>query len=59
MHHYPYSDETKEIVISLRQKIKITLSDAFIAATALQYNLPVLTFDKGFSKIPGIDLILL
>lgn len=55
----PYSDETKEIVISLRQKIKVTLSDAFIAATAIQYDLPILTFDKGFAKIPGIDLSLL
>jgi predicted nucleic acid-binding protein len=55
----PYSDEIKEIAIALKQKRKITLPDALIAATGIQYSMPILTFDKGFSKIPGIALLLL
>ena len=55
----PYSDEIKEIAIVLKQRKRITLADALIAATSLQYNLAILTFDKGFSKIPGISLLLL
>lgn len=55
----PYSDDIKEKAITLKQKRKITLSDALIAATGLQYNLPILTFDKGFSKIQGINLLIL
>jgi predicted nucleic acid-binding protein len=31
----------------------------FIAATGIKYNLPILTFDKDFSKTKGIDLVLL
>lgn len=55
----PYSDEIKEIAIQLKQKRKITLPDALIAATGLQYDLTILTFDKGFSKISGINILLL
>lgn len=55
----PYSDEIKEIAITLKQKRRILLADALIAATSMLYNLPVLTFDKGFSKIPGVTLLML
>ncbi len=55
----PYSDEIKEITIPLKQKRKITLPDAMIAATGLQYDLTILTFDKGFPKISGINILLL
>ena len=54
-----YSDELKEIAITLRQRRRITLADALIAATGIQYGITILTFDKGFSKIPDIDLLLL
>ena len=34
--------------------------DAWIAATALAYDLPLITFDRrGFNDIPDLDLILL
>ena len=34
--------------------------DAWIAATALAYNLPLITFDRhGFNDIPDLDLTLL
>jgi len=54
-----YSNDIKELTINLKQKQKIALPDALIAATAIHHNLPILTFDKGFSKIPGINLVLL
>ncbi len=54
-----YSIEIKDVAINLKQKRRISLADALIAATGKQYNLPILTFDKGFSKIKGIDLVLL
>lgn len=55
----PYSNEIKEIAIKLRQERKISLPDSLIAATGLHYELPILTFDKGFSKIPSIHLLLI
>ena len=54
-----YSNDIKEVAINLKQKQKIALPDALIAATAIHHNLPILTFDKGFSKILGIQLVLL
>ena len=36
------------------------VKDAWIAATALAYGLPLITFDRhGFNDIPDLDLILL
>jgi len=48
-----------QITIQLRQIYKIKLPDALIAATALYKKIPLLTFDKGFTKIKEIDVILL
>lgn len=55
----PFSDDIKERAIAIKQKRKVTLADALIAATGLQYDFPILTFDKGFSKIQGLNLLLL
>lgn len=54
-----YNDEIKDIAIELKQKKRIALADSLIAATGIRYSLPILTFDKDFSKIKGIDLFLL
>jgi len=35
------------------------VSDAIIAATAIYLDLPLLTADTGFEKIPQLKLILL
>ncbi len=45
--------------ISLKQRYRIKLPDALIAATALHYNIPLLTFDKDFIRIKELDLVLL
>ncbi len=52
-------DKINEITIQLKQWHKIKLPDALIAATALHEKVTLLTFDKGFSKIKEIDVILL
>ena len=53
------SQPVKERTISLKQQHKIRLPDAIIAATASYLGIPLLTFDKGFSKVSEIDVLLL
>ena len=48
----------KEQVIKLRQSMQIKLPDAIIAATSFYLNAPLVTFDKGFSKIKNLDVII-
>lgn len=54
-----HTEEINKLTISLKQQYKIKLPDALIAATAIFHDLPLLTFDKGFSQIKSVDLILL
>ena len=54
-----YNSSIKQNTIELRQKYKIKLPDALIAATAQFLELPLITADKGFSKIEKIKLLLL
>ncbi|MEO7988810.1 MAG: type II toxin-antitoxin system VapC family toxin [Chryseolinea sp.] len=54
-----HSEAINDVAISLKQQYKIKLPDALIAATALHYQLPLLTFDKGFKHIKGLDMIIL
>ena len=49
----------KVTVITLRREYRIKLPDAFVAATALWLGVPLLTADKGFSRISGLDIVLL
>ncbi|MBK5283999.1 MAG: type II toxin-antitoxin system VapC family toxin [Bacteroidia bacterium] len=48
----------KEEAIRLRQSTQIKLPDAIIAATSLYLNAPLVTFDKGFSRIKNLDVII-
>lgn len=54
-----YSEEINELTISIRQRFRIKVPDAVIAATSICKNLPLLTFDKGFTVIKSLDLVLL
>lgn len=46
-----------EIVGPLLQRgRKLTVMDGFIAATALTYELPLYTQDRGFEVIPSLDV---
>lgn len=51
--------EIKKTAISLKQKYKIKLPDAIIAATAIHYNLPFVTADADFKTIKELKLIFL
>ncbi|HUZ59594.1 MAG TPA: type II toxin-antitoxin system VapC family toxin [Hanamia sp.] len=52
-------EKINELTISLKQKYRIKLPDALIAATVLYENIPLLTFDKDFVKIKELNLVLL
>lgn len=54
-----WSAKLKNQTIRLKQKYSLKLPDAIISATALEFNLPLVTADKGFSKITELDLILI
>lgn len=55
----PLDNRIKERAIFIRRKYGTKLPDAIVAATALEYNLPLVTADKGFRKIEELDLQLL
>jgi predicted nucleic acid-binding protein len=52
-----YSSQLKERVIEVRKKFKLKMADAFIAATALQYDLPLVSADAIFNKVYEINFI--
>lgn len=49
----------KEITIDIRSRFKIKLPDAVIAATAIYYNMPLFTMDKGFKRITDLQAVIL
>ena len=51
--------DIKKISIELKQKQKIKLPDAVIAATAIYLDIPLLTYGSGFEKIKSLNLLLL
>ena len=48
-----------KLLSKLKIKYKTKLPDALIAASAIMLGIPLLTFDKGFSKIKELDIVLL
>jgi toxin FitB len=54
---YPLDDEVIQQAIRLRQQKKMKLGDAIIAATAIAYNIPLVTRNEDdFKHISGLDL---
>lgn len=54
----PLSDEVVQKTIELRKSHKIKLPDAIIAATALAYNLTLVTRNTAdFQKVTGLDCV--
>jgi predicted nucleic acid-binding protein len=43
----------KTIAIDLRSRYKLKLADAFVAATAAHWHIPLITQDKHFRKLKG------
>mgnify|MGYP003350379093 CR=1 FL=1 len=54
-----HTQAINEVAISLKQKQSIKTPDTLIAATALMHGLPLLTADKGFTKIKSLDIVLI
>jgi predicted nucleic acid-binding protein len=55
--YYDYSHNLKEQTISLRQEFNLKLGDAFIAATAINFDLTLISADKVFSKVPSVKFV--
>jgi predicted nucleic acid-binding protein len=49
----------KDITIDIRANFKTKLPDAVIAATAIYFDLPLFTMDKGFRKIENLQAVIL
>ena len=52
-----YSSRLKQQVIEVRKKFKLKMSDAFIAASAIQNELPLVSADAIFSKLAEINFL--
>ena len=55
--YFDYSHRIKQSTIEIRKSTKLKLGDALIAATALEYDLTLVSADKSFSKIQDLRLI--
>jgi hypothetical protein len=54
----PLDEEVIRRAIPLRQQRKMSLADAIIAATALEYGVPLVTRNEDdFKHIPGLQII--
>ncbi len=52
------TEEIKKNTIAIKQKYHIKLPDSIIAATAQFLDIPLLTADKGFSKLGDMNIAL-
>lgn len=53
-----YSESIARIALEIKQAKHIKIPDAIIAASAIDRNLPLITADQDFDKIPGLSCIL-
>jgi predicted nucleic acid-binding protein len=51
-------NEIKRQTIQLRRNHKIKIPDAIIAASSIVKKIPLFTADRGFSKVPTLDMVL-
>ncbi len=54
-----WNGKIKDQTIQLRRNYNIKLPDAIIASSCLVHGFSLVTADKGFSHIEGLDLILI
>jgi predicted nucleic acid-binding protein len=52
------NDEIKKNTIAIKQKFNAKLPDSIIAATSQFLSIPLLTADKGFSKMTNVSILL-
>lgn len=58
-HVMELSQHVKDLTIELKQKHKIKLPDAVIAASALFLDIPLLTRDVSFEKVKSLNLLII
>lgn len=51
--------DIRKIAIEIRQQVRVKTPDAIVAATARYLQIPLVTSDKEFKNIPGIELLLI
>ncbi len=56
---FDWNFQIKNQTIFLRKNYKLKLPDAIIASTTILNNIPLVTADKGFTKIQNLELILI
>ena len=57
--YFDWNVNLKDKTIDLRKKYTVKLADAIIASTSIITGIPLVTADKGLSKVEELDLILL
>jgi predicted nucleic acid-binding protein len=55
----PFDEAVKDLAIQVKRQTNLKTPDAIIAATAINYRIPLLTADKDFKKVPDLSLLLL
>ena len=58
-HIIEMNSKIKSLAIDIKQQTRIKLPDAIVAATAMEYNLLLVTADKDFEKISNLNLLLM
>ena len=56
-YYYDYSQAIKSIAIKLRKNYKLKLGDALIVATALEFDLTLISADKALAKVKELQII--
>jgi len=56
---FELTSDIRRLAIEIRQQVRIKSLDAIIAATSKYLQIPLVTSDKDFKIIPGIELILI
>jgi predicted nucleic acid-binding protein len=56
---FELTSDIRKIAIEIRQQVRIKTPDAIIAATSKYLQIPLVTSDKDFKIIPGLELILI
>lgn len=54
---FDINPEIKDLTAEIRRNSGLKLPDAIIAATSILYKIPLVSADKIFSRIDGINLI--
>lgn len=52
-----YDNEVKKHTLALRRETSLKLLEAIIAATSIKLEMPIITADKHFKKVEGLDVI--